>query len=103
RRLDRLPVDALKVSHHGSHGNTSPALLELVDCRKYLISTNGQKFHPPHRPTISRLVTFGGPRVELLFNYAGKDNDVWARPDLQERYRYSTTYPETTEGLVVRL
>jgi hypothetical protein len=103
RRLDRLPVDALKVSHHGSHGNTSPALLELVDCRKYLISTNGQKFHHPHRPTISRLVTLGGPRVELLFNYAGKDNDVWARPDLQERYRYSTTYPETTEGLVVRL
>jgi hypothetical protein len=92
------------VSHHGSHGNTSPELLSLVDCRRYLISTNGQKFNHPHRPTISRIVKLGGPRAELFFNYAvpGK-NDVWARADLQERYGYAATYPSSGEGLTVRL
>jgi len=104
RGLEKLPVGALKVSHHGSHGNTSPELLQLLECGKYLISTNGQKFSHPHRPTISRIIQLGGPRSELLFNYSVKDkNDVWAREDLQERFGYRATYPQTAEGLLVRL
>jgi len=104
RNLDRLPVGALKVSHHGSHSNTSPDLLELLDCRKYLLSTNGQKFNHPHRPTIARIIKLGGTRPELFFNYAVKDkNDVWARPDLQERYGYKAVYPESVQGLTVKL
>ncbi len=33
---DRLRIGALKVSHHGSHSNTSPELLDLLECSKYL-------------------------------------------------------------------
>jgi hypothetical protein len=100
----RLRVGALKVSHHGSGGNTSPELLDLLDCPKYLISTNGDRFQHPHRPAISRIIKRGGPRPHLFFNYVvpGK-NDVWAKPDLQERYGYTTTYADGTQGLVVKL
>ena len=100
---DQLSVGALKVSHHGSHGNTSPELLAMLDCRQFLISTNGKKFNHPHRPTISRIVK-SGPHPQLSFNYVSKGkNDVWAREDLQERYTYSAAYPQTPHGLVVKL
>jgi hypothetical protein len=99
-----LPVSAFKVSHHGSHSNTSPELLSLLECSRYLLSTNGQKFDHPHRVTISRIIKGGGPRPTLLFNYFVKDkNDVWARPALQERFGYMTTYPEASQGLVIKL
>jgi hypothetical protein len=104
RGLERLPVSAFKVSHHGSHSNTSPELLSLLECSRYLLSTNGQKFDHPHRVTISRIIKGGGPRPTLLFNYFVKDkNDVWARPALQERFGYMTTYPEASQGLVIKL
>jgi beta-lactamase superfamily II metal-dependent hydrolase len=100
---EQLTVGALKVSHHGSHGNTSPELLALLDCRQFLISTNGKKFNHPHRPTISRIIK-SGPHPQLSFNYVSKDkNDVWAREDLQDRYKYSATYPQGPQGLVIRL
>lgn len=100
---NRLAVDALKVAHHGSHGNTSPELLDLLDCPRYLISTNGKKFSHPHRVTIGRIIKHAGSGCELLFNYRGKVNEVWAREDLQTRYHYRATYPNTGEGLLVRL
>ena len=104
RGLERLPISAFKVSHHGSHSNTSPQLLSLLECSRYLLSTNGQKFDHPHRVTVSRIIKGGGPRPQLFFNYFVKDkNDVWARPALQERFGYTTTYPEGTQGLVVKL
>ena len=101
---ERLRLGALKVSHHGSHSNTSPELLDLLECSNYLISTNGQKFNHPHRPTISRIIKRGGQRPQLFFNYVvqGK-NDVWARPDLQERYGYGATYADGSQGLIVKL
>ena len=47
RGLRRLELDAYKVSHHGSAGNTSPRLLDLISCPTYLFSTNGvQHGHP---------------------------------------------------------
>lgn len=104
RGLERLPLGALKVSHHGSHGNTSSELLSLLDCRRYLISTNGQKFSHPHGPTISRILMHGGPAPVLCFNYVAEGkNTMWARPDLQERHGYTCTYPTTTAGLTVTL
>jgi beta-lactamase superfamily II metal-dependent hydrolase len=102
RQMDRLPVGALKVSHHASHSNTSVELLKLLDCARYLVSTNGLKFQHPHRVTVSRIIKHGGPRPHLYFNYVSKANEVWARPDLQERYGYRATYPDTAEGLVVK-
>jgi CHAT domain len=103
RRLERLPLDAFKVSHHASHSNTSPELLDLVDCSRYLISTNGERFQHPHRETISRIIKHSVRPPQFLFNYVSKLNNVWARPDLQERYGYSAVYPESADGLVVKL
>jgi hypothetical protein len=100
----RLRLDAFKVSHHASQNNLSSELLQLLDCRRYLVSTNGDHFCHPDREAIGRIIKYGGDRPALHFNYRSKYNEVWERPDLQERYRYLTHYPEAgREGARVSL
>ena len=100
----RLKLDAFKVSHHASQNNLSTELLQLLDCRQYLISTNGDHFCHPDREAVGRIIKYGGDRPTLLFNYRSKYNEVWERPDLQEKYRYLARYPEAGRaGAVVSL
>ncbi len=64
----KLNLDILKVSHHGSKHNTSTELLEMIDCKKFLISTNGKKYQHPDKECLARIIkTQDCP--ELIFNY----------------------------------
>jgi beta-lactamase superfamily II metal-dependent hydrolase len=94
RRQERLRLDAFKVSHHGGRGNTSPGLLDLVRCERFLFSTDGTRYHHPHLETIARILK---PRrdVSLHFNYRSDENDVWDDRDLQDNWRYEAHYPRT--------
>lgn len=47
RGVPRLKIDAVKLPHHGSMGNVSSEWLQLVDCQRWLISTNGAIFGHP--------------------------------------------------------
>ena len=104
RGVARLKLDALKVSHHASQNNLSKEFLALLDCRRYCISTNGDYFCHPDREAIGRIIKYGGERPELHFNYGTRYNEVWKRPDLQERYRFTARYPKVPEdGVAVSL
>lgn len=98
RGVDRLALDAFKVSHHASQNNLSKEFLALVDCKRYCVSTNGDYFGHPDREAIGRIIKYGGKRPELHFNYRTRHNDVWERPDVQERYAYSARYPRSGEA-----
>jgi metal-dependent hydrolase (beta-lactamase superfamily II) len=98
----RATIDLIKLSHHASAHNTSPDLLEKSDSNRYLISTNGSRFHHPAAVTVSRVIKRGGDQVELLFNYRSDDNEVWDSSTLKDKHGYQTTYPGG-EGIVVSL
>ena len=104
RGEQRLKVDAFKVSHHASQNNLNIELMKLLDCRHYLISTNGSHFNHPDREAIGRIIKYGGERPRLYFNFKTKLNDVWADRALQEKYGFESVYPDPgQEGLVVRV
>lgn len=91
-----LHLDAVKVSHHGSRKNTSPKLLKLLDCRRFLISTNGSRHEHPDKEAIARIVHRyhqNNEPTELYFNYASKYNQVWDDDDLRDEWNYRTHYP----------
>jgi len=54
----KLKVDYMKVSHHGSKNNISSSLLDLIECENFIISTNGgnAKSKHPDRETVARIV-----------------------------------------------
>ena len=101
---DRLKIGAFKVSHHASQNNINIELLKLLDCRQYLISTNGDHFNHPDREAVGRIIKYGGDHPTLYFNFRTRLNDVWEQTPLQETYGYQAIYPATGEaGLLVRL
>ena len=68
-----LPVDILKLSHHGSAGSTSDELLRLISCQNYVISTNGMCYNLPNKQTLARILHSPNYSAEqpvgFLFNY----------------------------------
>jgi beta-lactamase superfamily II metal-dependent hydrolase len=99
-----LAVDAVKLSHHGSGGNTSPALFELARAKKYLFSTSGARSEHPDAEAVARAIVTGGPGAELFFNYRSEQTAVWDEPRLCRRHRYTATYPAPGKtGLAVEL
>jgi len=49
--------DCVKVSHHGSSGNNSNELYELIDCNNYVITANGEnKYNLPTKECIAHIL-----------------------------------------------
>jgi hypothetical protein len=95
-----MQLDAIKVSHHGSRGNTIPELLELVACKRFLISTNGDIFGHPDHETIDMIISKAGPGVELVFNYLSETTKPWSDKNDQEQRCFCAVYPRL-EGEIV--
>lgn len=95
---ERLRVDLFKVSHHGSHGNTTRELMELLDCRRFAISTNGKRHGHPDPEAIARLLAFApaGPK-ELHFNYTTERTEPWGNDALKMEHDYETFFPPSDE------
>jgi hypothetical protein len=93
RGIEKLPVNAVKVSHHGSRGNTSEALLKAIQCPAYLISTNGDKFKHPDKECIVRILRFGKPK-QLLFNYRSTYTKPWLAAPIQREHEYEAIVRE---------
>jgi beta-lactamase superfamily II metal-dependent hydrolase len=99
RGIEKLKVDALKVPHHGSRANISTDLLDKLRCRRFLFSTNGKIFHHPDLEGVARVISHGGKRPSLYFNYRTEFNEMWDDKNLMEGdYPYTTKYPEEEAG-----
>jgi len=99
----KIVFDMIKVAHHGSAANTSKALLEKMDSRKYVFSTNGFKDGHPDKVTIARIVVRPSSfRRELIFNYVTDNSRYFDKIEWKDKYNYSITYL-TEEPFIVIL
>jgi beta-lactamase superfamily II metal-dependent hydrolase len=87
RQTDRLAVDAVKVSHHGSKHNTSATLVRLLQSASYLISSNGEKFDHPDKECIAQILKLGKPK-RLYFNYRSEYTKPWLTKTAQSKHHY---------------
>lgn len=63
-----LECSMVKISHHGSKGNTSRKLLSLINSKRYVISTDGSIFGHPDKRTIARIIS-AHDENKIYFNY----------------------------------
>lgn len=75
-----LVVDFVKLSHHGSMFNTNSEFFELLDSKKYIISTNGDKHAHPHKRLLARLIN-QHKDCELYFNYPEMIDKIFSEQD----------------------
>lgn len=88
-----INFDSIKVSHHGSFNNISLDLLEKIDSKVYIFSTNGNKHNHPDKETIAHIV---GRKSEferkLFFNYKTLNSEYFNNEDWMRTYNYSIHY-----------
>lgn len=65
---NKLKLDLVKISHHGSQYNTSSETLSLLDSPCYAISTDGTKHGLPNKRTIARIIK--ATNGKIFFNYS---------------------------------
>ncbi len=75
----RPRIDAFKLPHHGSGGNLSGQLVSAIDCRRYLISTNGDNFDHPDDTAIARAVLGSPGAVTFYCNYDSPRTGPWVK------------------------
>ena len=95
----KIHFDVVKLAHHGSFNNTSPALLDLIDSDKWLVSTNGEQFHHPEMATLAHIVTRSKDN-KLYFNYE-MDICQELRKDEYKQYGFEIVTPEGEDGISV--
>ncbi|MGE6433933.1 ComEC/Rec2 family competence protein [Shewanella baltica] len=64
---NKLDLNLVKVSHHGSQYNTSSEFLSLLRSSRYIISTNGSRHGLPNKRTIARIIK--ETNGQICFNY----------------------------------
>ncbi|GAA2746052.1 MBL fold metallo-hydrolase [Terrabacter aerolatus] len=106
RGQQSLPVDAIKLPHHGSQANVVAALLAAAPAGHYLVSTNGDVFHHPDDPAIARVVLDAPAGPTLCFNYRTARTARWADPGLVRAHGHRVVFPQpdrADSGVVVDL
>jgi len=95
-------LDYLKLPHHCSYRSLSEKLLRLVDCRKFIVSTNSKKHFLPNKRGILKLCKFlanKGSEIELLFNYEDALNALKINNPERKKYKISLTPNNKSYGI----
>lgn len=87
---NELFVDALKVSHHGSKSNLNKEFLGLLNCNKYLISTNGNIYGHPDFETLSRIAKYSKKLETTIFINNNIQHITQEKVDMFKDYKNKT-------------
>jgi len=87
-----LVVDAVKLPHHGSIGNVSDELLDLIQSPRWLVSTNGAIFDHPDAETAPLIARHSRKVPEFLCNYRSDSTRRFA--DAQTPPRWTVRYAD---------
>jgi beta-lactamase superfamily II metal-dependent hydrolase len=99
--------NAVKAAHHGSKGNHTMSMLGQVTAKRWLISTNGAKFHHPDAAALARIVATQ-TKPTFYFNYVSDEPQLADVIDAAGT-RYSVKLPKKRpdgtydSGIVVSL
>lgn len=103
---DDFPIefDIIKISHHGSVTNTSKELLEAIDSKNYIISSDGSKFGHPDIETIARIVNRKSDFIRnLYFNYPPKFIREINEASLKEKYLFEVFLAKEKSPIEIEL
>lgn len=95
--------DLIKVSHHGSEFNTNKSLLNLIDSKRYLISTDGSIHGHPNEATIARIVVRESKQFkrELYMSYPTKTSEIFNIDQWKRDYNYEINTALTGKSTII--
>ncbi|SKC65728.1 ComEC/Rec2 family competence protein [Ohtaekwangia koreensis] len=88
---NKLQLNFVKVSHHGSASGISPELLSMIDCNHFIISSDGSNGLPT-KECLSRIVTHRPDKIILYFNYKNEKTEGIFLEDDFKKYNFEIIY-----------
>lgn len=96
---NKISVDYVKLSHHGSAFNINEALINIIDCKNYIISTNGSKHQLPNKKTLSRIILNQENKgLNFIFNYDNPTTRNIFTLEEQNTFKFELSYPKVGEN-----
>ncbi|WP_017818703.1 ComEC/Rec2 family competence protein [Vibrio harveyi] len=80
---NKLEVEYVKLSHHGSEYNTSNNLLDIIKCQNYIISTDGSAHNLPNKRTIARILE-KVDEPNIIFNYPQLIDRIFTQKEIEK-------------------
>ncbi|GAB3171367.1 ComEC/Rec2 family competence protein [Telluribacter humicola] len=99
-----ISLNLVKISQHGSKGNTNDDIMDIIDCQHFLISTNSANKHKfPHKEALSRIVISCHNRhpnsfIHFYFTYQSTAFDVIFTDDEYKLFNIICHFPEIDTG-----
>lgn len=108
---NKLKCDWVKVTHHGSKGNNSNDLYDIIECSNYLLSVNGEnKHYLPTKEAIARIIRNKNRDIKnKYFFYFTYDNSILRSifridgEDIFERYNFEVLHLKDAKYLTFKL
>ncbi|MET3977445.1 beta-lactamase superfamily II metal-dependent hydrolase [Mucilaginibacter sp. UYP25] len=96
-----LQAELVQLAHHGSKANTSPELLGLLRCERFVVTGNGQANAHPDKETLVRVLTHPDRADTLSFAFPYGTSEVVtlfaADGDAAAAYNFTCEYPQEDE------
>lgn len=97
-----LDFEVIKLSHHGSNKNISKRLMNLIEGKRFLISTDGKRHGHPNMKALAKIITKSQVhKKELIFNYKIEKVRLLQNEGLEEKYNYSIRFLTDNETINV--
>ncbi|WP_236287792.1 MBL fold metallo-hydrolase [Paenibacillus allorhizoplanae] len=98
-----LTFDVVKIAHHGSERNNTSLLLNLINSKNYLISTDGTNGHPD-LSTIAKIITkdISTPKT-IYFNYKNKQYHQFNNSELKSTFNYEIISQSELSSTIIPL
>lgn len=106
RGIDKLDIDYLKLSHHGSHKSLSMNLFNYIKCNNFIISANGKKENLPNKLTFAKILTRinkENAKDNFYFNYSSVLKDLNFLEDEKEEFKFECFSENFEHGYKIEL
>lgn len=95
---NRLSLDLVKLSHHGSKASNTSELLNLIDCQQFLISTDGSRHGLPNKEAMARIILHPKRKKEtgivFFFNHDNETlRNICSQEEMQN-HNFQCIFPE---------
>lgn len=87
-----IKAEMVKISHHGSKGNTSPELLSVINCATFIVSTDATRHGLPNKTTFARIHS-KNPDAIILFNYNSVIPSIYSKDELTQLKNHVMALP----------
>ncbi|SBS62808.1 ComEC/Rec2 family competence protein [Vibrio splendidus] len=77
---NKINVEFMKLSHHGSKKSTSKELINLIDTTKYVVSSNGKYHGLPDKVCLARIIE-ANDSAQIYFNYPERIGNIFSEVD----------------------